>query len=243
MQIENNRLDLVFSTSNRVGLFEDTIKTLVAKNPDLESIVKTVWILDDRTNFSDRSVIELLVDKYFPNKGRMITFNDSRDKYSYVNKFSMLNWIAQESEYLLFIEEDWRSLGSMNISSHIQYLDGNQGVDQIVFSEHFFLQDEDFKGAYSLDDTYFKPTDSLRHTYGFVEEDNQTMFIWMSCKPMFTFNPSLIRSEVFSRAKFNALQNWEWEFHEAVNANQIYSKEGYFVHTGQFKSAEGKTWG
>ena len=235
-------LSIVFSTSGRIDLFEDTIKSLVKHNPDIYSRVGQVWILDDRSKYCDRNLIELLVDKYFPSKGRMLTFNDSRSRWSWVAKFSPLEWIADNSKYVLFIEEDWRSLNAIDLDQDIAYLEQNSDIDQIIYSEHFFLQDEDLKAG-QQHPTYWSALDLFRHTYGFTEHEGQMSYKWFTAKTMFSFNPALVRSEVYKRAKIKPMQDWEWEFHTAINAKRVYTKEAKFVHTGEFRSAEGKTWG
>ena len=235
-------IDIVFSTSRRVDLFEDTIKTLIKFNPDINDYINIVWTLDDRTNYTERSLIEILVDRYFPNKGRMITFNDNREKYSYVNKFSLLKWIGNGCDYILFIEEDWRSWSTIDIKRHIDYLEKNKDIDQIVFSENFHIQEDSKKPKFNINETYWEPKDSFRHIYGFSESESNFYYKWLVCRPIFTFNPSLIKSKVFDRGVFRNEKEWEDLFHNEVKANQIYTKDNKFIHTGEFRSSEGTKW-
>ena len=81
-------INLIFSTSRRFNLFEDTIKSLVHHNPELNNLIKNVYILDDRSSFGDRNKMEELMSNYFPHKGRLITFNDSSSPYAYVKKLN-----------------------------------------------------------------------------------------------------------------------------------------------------------
>lgn len=186
--------------------------------------------------------MEMLVDKYFRNKGRLVTFNDSRTKWGWVAKFSTLSWIAETCDYVLFIEEDWRSLENIGILEHIKHMNVNPDLDQIIFSEHFFLQDDATKAGQEAG-PYWSALDIFRHTYGFIEEHGKLNYKWFTCKPMFTFNPALVRADVYKRAKIEPIQDWEWYFHETINSKSIYTKNAKFVHTGEYRSAEGKTWG
>lgn len=239
-------INLIFSTSDRIDLFEDTITSLIKFNPGINDIIENVYVLDDRSKLSNRNIIELLIQQYFPNKGRLITFNDSSHHFAYVKKFDFIKNLSHNTPYTLFIEEDWRSIDHMDLSSHLDFLIKNPEVDQIVFSEHFHFQDEDVKEKTSMDEVYWdmNKTDLFKHTYGFsVNETNQMFFKWLRGKPIFTFNPSLIRNTVFLNNDFSLIKDWEYDFHEKVQASQVATKIAKFIHTGEHRSAEGKTWG
>ena len=180
-------INLIFSTSDRVDLFEDTICSLIKYNPKIGSLIENVYVLDDRSKLSNRNIIELLIQKYFPNKGRLITFNDSSHPFAYVKKFDFIKNLSHSIPYTLFIEEDWRSINHIDLSSHLDFLINNPEVDQIVFSEHFNFQDEDVKEKTSINEIYWdmNKTDLFKHTYGFnINETNQMFFKWLKGKPI-----------------------------------------------------------
>ena len=238
-------VNLVFSTSGRIDLFEDTLNSLISHNKNINELINHVYILDDRSKLYERNQIELMIQNHFPNKGTLITFNDSRERYAYVNKFKFLENLSKTADYTLFIEEDWRSLTSMELNKHIQTFENDADLDQIVFSEHFWFQEEEVKKLCEIDETYWKPSNStlFKHTYGFIQsEDGSLTYKWMNSRPIFTFNPSLIRNRVFEIGRFEKIAGWEERFHNQVNANQIATRQAKFVHTGEHRSAEGHNW-
>jgi len=239
-------VNIVFSTSDRVDLFEDTICSLIKYNPEIDELVENVYILDDRSSLGNRNIMELLLQKYFPNKGRLVTFNDSSHPFAYVKKFDFIKNTCGKANYTLFIEEDWRSIDSMELSTHVDYLTHNPNIDQIVFSEHFWFQDNPVKDLTSINEIYWEPnkSDIFKHTYGFsVNESNEMFYKWIYSRPMFTFNPALTRNSIFLNHNFTLMRGWEDDFHNKVNATQLHTKLAKFVHTGEYRSVEGTRWG
>jgi hypothetical protein len=240
-----NKINLIFSTSRRFNLFEDTIKTLIKFNPNLNTFINKVYILDDKSSEEDRTKLRTLTSNYFPNKTHLVTF-DNNTPFGYVEKFNFIKLIASETEYSLFLEEDWRSIASLNLEDHLNYLDTHPEIDQLILSEHFWLQDEDVKEKTSIDETYWNHTkvNLFKHTYDFNVGDNGvTYYTWMLGKPIFTFNPTLNRNSLYSKGTFKLIRDYEHDFSNQVNAKQILTKQASFVHTGADNSAEGTQWG
>tara|TARA_R110001632_G_scaffold102032_1_gene210028 strand:- start:916 stop:2433 length:1518 start_codon:yes stop_codon:yes gene_type:complete len=239
-----NKINLIFSTSRRFNLFEDTIKTLIKFNPNLNTFINKVYILDDKSSEEDRTKLRTLTSNYFPNKTHLVTF-DNNTPFGYVEKFNFIKLIASETEYSLFLEEDWRSIASLNLEDHLNYLDTHPEIDQLILSEHFWLQDEDVKEKTSINETYWNHTkvNLFKHTYDFNVGDNGvTYYTWMLGKPIFTFNPTLNRNSLYSKGTFKLIRDYEHDFSNQVNAKQILTKQASFVHTGADNSAEGTQW-
>ena len=238
-------VNLVFSTCNRFELFKDTITSLVYYNPGLVDLVKEVYVLDDRSTYEVRGKIEKLMNQNFPHKGRLITFNDSSSPYAYVKKLNFLQNITLDTKYTLFIEEDWRSLAPLDLSNHIQHLENHPNIDQIIFSEHYWLQDEDVKEKTSINDVYWdhSKVERFKHTYDFgVGENGDMYYVWLIARAIFTLNPTLNRNTLYQKGTFPISRNYEESFSKQVNAKQILTKQAKFVHTGAKHSAEGTIW-
>ena len=105
-----------------------------------------------------------LVSNYFPNKTHLVTF-DNTLPFGYVEKFNFVKLISQETKYNLFLEEDWNSIAPLKLGDHLNYLDVHPEVDQLILSEHFWLQDEESKQKTSINDKYWdhSKVDLFRH--------------------------------------------------------------------------------
>lgn len=238
-------VNLVFSTSRRFRLFKDTVESLVHYNPELVDLIENVYILDDRSSFGDRNKMEELINNHFPHKGRLITFNDSSHQFAYVEKLNFIQNITSDTKYTLFIEEDWRSLSPLDLTSHIQHLENHPDLDQIILSEHYWFQDEDVKEKTSVNDTYWdhSKVKTFKHTYDFkVGDDGVMHYVWFVARPIFTLNPTLNRNTLYQKGTFPISRDYEENFSKQVNAKQILTKQAKFVHTGANQSAEGTTW-
>lgn len=238
-------VSLIFSTCNRFDLFKDTIESLIYHNPELSNLVKHVYVLDDRSPYEVKGKIEKLINQNFPHKGKLISFNNSSSPYAYVEKLNFIQNITLDTKYTLFIEEDWRSLAPLNLTSHIQYLEDHPNLDQIVFSEHYWLQDEEVKEKTSINDVYWdhSKVETFKHTYDFkVGEDGVLYYIWLIARPIFTLNPTLNRNTLYQKSTFPIRRDYEESFSKQVNAKQILTKQARFVHTGANLSAEGTIW-
>ena len=239
------KTNLIFSTSRRFNLFKDTIETLIKFNPNLNTFINKVYILDDKSSDNDRIKMRALVSNHFPSKTHLVTF-DSILSFGYVEKFNFVKLISKETKYNLFLEEDWNSIASLKLEDHLNYLDTHPEIDQLILSEHFWLQDEESKQKTSINDKYWdhSKVDLFRHTYDFIVGDNgATSYKWMYGKPIFTFNPTLNRNSLYSKGTFKLIRNYEDDFSKQVNAKQILTKQALFVHTGAKNSAEGTQWG
>lgn len=235
-------VNLVFSTCNRLNLFKDTVASLVYHNPGLASLVKHVYVLDDRSPYDVRGKIEKLINQNFPHKGKLITFNNSSSPYAYVEKLNFIRNTTLDTKYTLFIEEDWRSLAPLDLTSHIQYLENHPELDQIIFSEHYWFQNEDVKKKTSIDDTYWdhSKVKTFKHTYDFKTGDDGIMYYaWFIARPIFTLNPTLNRNTLYQKGVFPLSRDYEENFSKQVNAKQVLTKQAKFVHTGANHSAEG----
>lgn len=238
-------INLVLSTSRRLELFKDTLNSFMQHNCDISNLIEKVYILDDRSTDEDRKIIRQLVSSYFPNKTHLITF-DNTALFGYVDKFNFLKLLAFETQYSLFLEEDWNSIAPLNLKDHLNYLDAHPEIDQLILSEHFWLQDKEVKQRTSINETYWdhSKVDLFKHTYDFSIGDNGVVYYtWMLGKPIFTFNPTLNRNSLYSKGTFKLIRDYEHDFSNQVNAKQILTKQARFVHTGADNSAEGTQWG
>lgn len=238
-------VNLVFSTARRLELFKDTLNSFTYYNPNINNLIEKVYILDDRSTDEDRKIIRQLVSSYFPNKTHLITF-DNTTPFGYVEKFNFIKLLVSKTEYNLFLEEDWNSIASLNLETHLNYLDSHPEIDQIIFSEHFWLQDEEVKQKTSINEMYWdhSKVEYFKHTYDFNIGDNGVVYYtWMLGKPIFTFNPTLNRNSLYSKGTFKLIRDYEHDFSNQVNAKQILTKQARFVHTGADNSAEKTQWG
>jgi len=236
-------INLIFSTSRRFNLFQNTIETLIKFNPNLNTFINKVYILDDKSSDNDRIKMRALVSNYFPNKTHLVTF-DNTLPFGYVEKFNFIKLISQETKYNLFLEEDWNSIAPLKLGDHLNYLDAHPEVDQLIFSEHFWLQDEESKQKTSINDEYWdhSKVDLFRHTYDSNMGNKGIVYTWMMGKPSFTLNPTLNRNSMYSKGTFKLVRHYEGDFSSQVNAKQILTKSARFVHTGANNSAEGTQW-
>lgn len=240
-----NKINLVFSTARRIHLLENTLNTLIQFNPDINTFINKVYILDDRSSEKDRIIMKYLISKHFPNKTHLVTF-DNNTPLGYIEKLNFLKLLAPEAKYTLFLEEDWDSIAPLNLKQHLNYLDSHPDIDQIVFSEHFWLQDEDVQNKTSVDQDYWdhSKVKFFKHTYDSnVGEDGTTYYKWLLGRPIFTLNPTLNRNSLYQRGTFPFDRDYEANFSNQVNAQQILTKQAKFVHTGANQSSEGTNWG
>lgn len=238
-------VNLVFSTARRLELFKDTLNSFIYYNPNINDLIKKVYILDDRSTDEDRKIIRQLVSSHFPNKTHLITF-DNTTPFGYVDKFNFIKLLASETQYSFFLEEDWNSIAPLNLKDHLNYLDSHPSIDQLIFSEHFWLQDEEVKQKTSINEMYWdhSKVEYFKHTYDFnIGNDGITYYSWLSGKPIFTFNPTLNRNSLYFGGTFKLIRDYENDFSQQVNIKQILTKQARFAHTGANKSAEGTIWG
>lgn len=238
-------VNLVFSTSRRLELFKDTLNSFMQYNCDINNLIEKVYILDDRSTDEDRKIIRQLVLSYFPNKTHLVTF-DNNNSFGYVDKFNFLKTLSSETKYTLYIEDDFRSIYPLNLTHHLEYLESNPEIDQIVLCENFWIQDEDIKQKTSINETYWDhlKVDLYKHIYDFtIGNNSEISYIWLLANPIFTLTPSLNRNTLYSRGTFNPIFDYEGDFSNQVKAQTIVTKNSHFVHTGASNSIRNVKWG
>lgn len=238
-------INLVFSTARRLELFKDTLNSFIYHNPNINDLIKKVYILDDRSTDEDRKIIRQLVSSYFPNKTHLITF-DNTAPFGYVDKFNFLKNISLEVKYTLYIEDDFRSIYPLNIPHHLEYLESNPEIEQIVLCENFWIQDEDVRQKTSVDEMYWdhSKVELFKHIYDFTIGDNgEMLYIWLLGGPIFTLTPSLNRNTLYNKGTFNPIFDYEGDFSNQVKAKTLVTKNTHFVHSGASNSVRNIKWG
>lgn len=242
---QNLLINLVFSTCDRKDAFQNNVETLIKHNPDISSYTHMVYLLDDRSCKETRNHFETLMETYFPNKYRMVTFNDHTDPYTFVEKMNFLKNISSFSptKYTLFIEDDWECIDPLNLEYHINYLEANPDVAQIVFSKFWDIQYPEVKEATHVDDMYWSTWEASKTKQGGYKhcvEVKDGNFVWVEVKPTWTTNPSLNRNSTYYKGNFECTPTYEWDYSEKMKHKTLAVKHGKFVHSGFYNSMEPK---
>lgn len=234
---------LVFSTARRFHLFKRTLNSLIFHNPSLPNEIDSIYILDDRSQWKEREQMFSDISEIFgKNRVQLVTF-DNDEEFAFVEK---LNWLHKiDSEFILYLEDDWESLSPLNLEIHVQtLLEGK--FDLISFSEYFDLQVDEIKNEIDVDINYFRnPFPSyLRHFLYYFGYEGQNDFIFPLADRAwkdgifknFSLNPSLYRTQIFKNCKFQRDLEFELKFGQQNNFKQIYTKWPRFFHIGNKES-------
>jgi hypothetical protein len=89
--IEQEKSTLIISAGRRVHYLSQTLEALNNNIENLKTKFKKVWLLDDRSNLTDRANSEILMRRYFDDKFNVINFNNN-DEYAFIDKFNIIKF-------------------------------------------------------------------------------------------------------------------------------------------------------
>lgn len=220
---------LIISSGRRFEYFEKTINALIEKNPGIQDLLKSVWVLDDRSSIQDRGNMELLMQNHFGDKANMICFN-SNEPFKFVDKFKMIKNLITPSDVVFLLEDDWECHDEMHLEFHLNHLLQNDWT-QIAFCDPFCYQPVEIQKSSKLNVDYWRNPfpEFFRHPHKW---DGDVCHWAMGRINHYTNNPSLIKGELFFRADYVNDKNFEWLFAEAVKGNQVFTVTEVFRHFG-----------
>ena len=221
--------NLIISAGRRFRYFEPTLLSFTKYNGFQE--FNKVYILDDRSSTEDRVKMCELAKKCFNNLGDIYTFDDEKD-FEYVEKFNLIKSLMGDSDYVFLLEDDWVSVGELNINKHIQFLEKNPHVDLITFSQRFDLQWDEIQQSSSVNDDYWK--NPFPERYKHMYEIRNGHYIWQEVRMNnYGNNPSIYRRSVFEDKYFIKQHAWELDFADRyAGRTQYFTKKNTFVHIG-----------
>ena len=231
MMIPKKSLNIFFSTARRIDYFKITLSSLLEYNPEIVGLTDKVFILDDRSIAEERSEMERLVSDFFGKENvHLVTFNSDLD-FGYVEKLNFIEKLNGDTEFVLFLEDDWKSVEQIDLEFHIETM-RNGNFDVLTLSENFSVQEDEIQEISSINDLYWKnPWPVLfRHTSDVYEDES---IYWEATKiNNFSLNPSIVKSNVYKRSKFLKEINYEIKFCEDLDFIQYFGKNHKFVHIG-----------
>lgn len=219
---------LILSTGRRIEYFKKTIESLFKENANLR--FKKVWILDDRSTPSERAEMEALSKVHFGDNYNMIGLN-SEDSCYFVEKFNLISSLVKPEDIVFLLEDDWECIEDLRLCYHIDRLK-NSDWTQIAFADTIDIQEESIKNECVLDQDYWKNPypSAFRHIHKWIGN----MSIWNTVYiNNWTNNPSVIKGEVFHRAKFNRVKNFEFDFAQRMGGKQVFTQKIMFRHFGE----------
>ena len=224
-----HRPNIIISAGRRLEYFKDTIASFAYHNY-LEDYGQ-VYILDDRSTDTDRMESLRFARLFFHHKVHLMTF-DNDGHFEYVEKFNMIKNLMGDSDFVFLLEDDWRSLKSLDIAKHIDYLYQNPKVDQIMFSQRFDIQWYETQAKTNLNAEYWSNPfpNSYKHFYEIRNGFNMWQEVVMD---NYGNNPSIFRRRVFEDKYFIKDHGWEMDFADRyAGRTQILTKENAFQHIG-----------
>tara|TARA_R100001377_G_scaffold67004_1_gene42293 strand:- start:263 stop:985 length:723 start_codon:yes stop_codon:yes gene_type:complete len=226
---------LIFSTARRYHLFQMTLKNLVIQSPNINSLVDSVYVLDDRSTGEDRNKMETDLNHVFDDgKVKLICFSNN-EKYGWIDKLNFISKIAIDAEYIFFIEDDWEFHKPLELVKHLQFLNLNDDIDLITFNGSFSIQNTDEKEKWdyveSYNDTYYANPypNGIRN----ITSEKEGIQYWVGVSiDNFSLNPGLFRSDIFLNNTFSTEIRWEVDFLEGKGYKQLFLKNGNCYHRG-----------
>ena len=226
---------LIFSTARRYELFELTLKSLLVQCPNINSLVNQVYVLDDRSSWSDRGRMEEDLNHIFDDgKVRLVCFSNNIE-FGWVDKLNFIRNIATDTEYFFIVEDDWEFREPLELTKHIQFLTFNDDIDLITFNGSFSIQNTDEKEKWdyveSYNDTYYANPypNGIRN----ITSEKEGIQYWVGVSiDNFSLNPGLFRSEIFLNNTFSTEIRWEVDFLEGKGYKQLFLKNGNCYHRG-----------
>lgn len=221
---------LVLSTGRRLNYLKRTLSSLFEKNENIDKCFKQVWVLDDRSSIDDRYEMEKLFKFYFNDKYNTIYFN-SQEPFDFVEKHRMLKHIIKPNDIAFLLEDDWECVSKIDIDFHVKNLISSTWT-QIAFADPIHIQNEIIQKNYKIDSDYWKNPFPEEYNHPFKWENG--VYIYNVVKmDNFTLNPSLIKGEVFSLYDFKKIKNFEADFADSTNTNQVFTQSDFFRHFGE----------
>lgn len=222
---------LIISSGRRINYLKDTIEGLSKHTPNLDNTFKKVWILDDRSSVGERVLIEEIMTKYFGDKYQSIYFN-SNEPYAFVDKFNMIRKLSNKNDIVFFLEDDWVLNKPFNFQHHTDILRKSNWTS-ISFTDPLWLQDKSYK-EYIIKKDYWKNPFPNPYNHPLEWFDNGSRCRWVSgAMNHYTNNPNLSKGEIYHKAEFKNIKNFEWEFAEAIQGNHVFHQDCYFNHIGK----------
>lgn len=228
------KFDLILSTSKRLSLFKETIDSFFKLNTDANFWINKVFILDDRSSWKDRKEMFKYLSSYIIGTPIIICF-DSQVEFEWVDKFNFIGKVV-ESDYVFFLEDDWRCVEPINFQEILQELKSSN-LTQIALCDPLWIQNSNIinenQNSNYWDNPYPKEFKHITHKI------NDGLWGWsIVTMNHYTNNPSITKSIVFKENKFPKDKNFEVMFAEnqIITPKQKFSKKLHFEHIG-FKNS------
>ena len=143
----------------------------------------------------------------------------------------MIKNLITRDDIVFLMEDDWECHDNLRLEFHINNL-LNSNWTQIAFADPIEIQDQDIQINYRLDIDYWKNPypNTFKHPYKW---DGDICYWNRGSINNWTNNPSLIKGEVFFRNDFVLCKNFEAEFANSINGNQVFTNECLFRHFGE----------
>jgi hypothetical protein len=227
--IEQEKSTLIISAGRRVHYLSQTLEALNNNIENLKTKFKKVWLLDDRSNLTDRANSEILMRRYFDDKFNVINFNNN-DEYAFVDKFNIIKSLVDENDIVFFMEDDWVLNEKFDIDYHINRLRKSDWT-QIAFADPLWMQKDDIQNDYSIDEHYWK--NPFPKFYNHPYEWNGGIYNYSVVRMNnWTNNPSLVKGDVYHKTNFEYKKNFEAIFADTTKRNQVFHKKCLFTHIG-----------
>lgn len=227
--IEEEKSTLIISAGRRVHYLSQTLEALNTNIENLKTKFKKVWLLDDRSNHTQRNESEVLMRKYFDDKFNVINFNNN-DEYAFIDKFNIIKSLVDKNDIVFFMEDDWVLNEKLDIDYHIKRLK-NSDWTQIAFADPLWMQKDDIQKDYSIDEHYWQnPFPKFyNHPYEWTGGIYKYSVVRMN---NWTNNPSLVKGDVYHKNSFEYKKNFEAIFADTTKRNQVFHKKCLFTHIG-----------
>jgi GR25 family glycosyltransferase involved in LPS biosynthesis len=227
--IEQEKSTLIISAGRRVHYLSQTLEALNTNIENLKTKFKKVWLLDDRSNVTDRVDIELLMRKYFSDKFNVINFNNN-DEYAFIDKFNIIKSLVDKNDIVFFMEDDWVLNEKFDIDYHIKRLK-NSDWTQIAFADPLWIQPDDIQKDYEIDEYYWKNPFPKFYNHPY-EWDGGVCKYSVVRMNNWTNNPSLVKGDVYHKTNFEYNNNFEAIYADTLDRNQVFHKKCLFTHIG-----------
>jgi FkbM family methyltransferase len=226
-QVPENLPILVFSTGRRLDHFTKTLRSLFDKNPGFGKMFKSVWVMDDRSSAEDRFHMDKMLSSYFGDICHIVSFNSGNNFY-FVEKFNLIGKIADPNDIIFLMEDDWICHDNLRLFYHVHNLQ-NSDWTQIAFADALEIQDKEIQNEFTIDlDYWHNPfPKAFKHVFGW---DGDICFWASGAIKNYTNNPSLIKASFLKANTFKRIKNFEWEYADTSNGDQVFTTENHFRH-------------
>jgi len=222
--------NIIVSAGRRFDYLFETLTSFVKHNDP--NHFGEVYILDDRSPMSERVAMLKIAQDCFGDKAHLITF-DKHGFFDYVDKFNMIKNLIGDSDFVFLLEDDWKSIDSININKHIKYLIDNPQLDQIMFSQRFDLQWDEIKAKTDINADYWVNPFPERYKHFYEVRDGNLMWQEVIVQH-YGNNPSIYRKRVFEGRYFIKDHGWEMNYADRYpDTLQYFTKKNTFIHIGK----------